>query len=319
MPISKHTNGYTCSCFNAETNQLLGKERKCVMILAIVFLVVFTSYMSIQNLQSSINEADGLGVTSLMCVYIAFGISCVFAPLVVRILSAKGVIVTSCLVHLVYAISNFYPRFWTILPTSVLLGLTSGPFWTAQGMYITTCSYIYADRSKKSPSHILSKYFSTFNIIFVWSTIIGNIMSSVLLNLQRPTDGSSTNVSILYTSTHNISIINGSEHMKHRCAIYFCPETGGNVAAANEKPDTEYLYYLLGLFVTFVAIGTGIAVICLPPLPKTPDGRQKTRSVSSVGACVGLLRNPTMILLCPSFVAYSWAEGFRWSDISHVS
>ena len=304
-------------CFNGNENQMTGKERRAVAILAVVFLVVFTSFTSIQNLQSSINEVDGLGVTSLMCLYIAALISCTFSPLAIRLSSAKGVIIVCCVVHLLYACSNLYPRFWTIIPTSLLLGCVTGPFWTAQGMYVTTCAFQYADRSKKDLGHTLGRYFSTFSIIYVWSYIIGNIMVSILLNLDNvkiPDDQIYSNVSTALNTS-----LNATQKPTHRCAVHYCPDFSESETPASQH-DNKYLYYLLGLFVACVAIGLGIAIFLLPPIPKMPRTTNSNRRVlSSLTSCGRLLADPTMSLLCPSILAFSWAEGLRWSDISHVS
>ena len=302
------------SCLKKDTNQISGKERRAVVILAIVFLIVLTSYISIQNLQSSINEEDGLGVTSLMCVYIASGVSCFVAPLAIRLVSVKGMIIISCMVHLLYACCNFYPMFWTIVPASVLLGTISGPLWTAQGMYITICAYIHTDRSTKNPSHVLGKYFGTFFGIYVWSNIIGNLMSSLLLNLNRiSNDENNTNVSQVYNLTiHQIG------RSAHRCGVHYCPKFSDFEHSTSAKLDTEYFNYLLCLFVAFVTVGLAISILILPPMPKSAKRKENTSAISSILSTVKLLRDPTMSLLCPSVIAYALAEAFRWTDVSHV-
>ena len=307
-------------CLRGETNRIRGRERRSVAILAVVFLLVFTSYISIQNLQSSINEEDGLGVMSLMCVYIAATISCVFAPLAIRVVSVKGVIIISCMVHLLYACSNFYPRFWTIIPTSVLLGSISGPFWTAQNMYTSTCSYIYAERCKKNAGQALSKFFSTFSVIFVWSNIIGNIMSSVLLNIGTESENNIfPNASVFLNTSLNDSGQNYSKIINYPCAVQYCPDFSGGKISTTTDSTKQYLYYLLGLFVACVGIAFGIAIIFLPPIPKASTNSQENVSVVySITSCGRALRKPTLFLLCPSFLAYSWGEGFRWSDVSQV-
>ena len=311
---TKNGTFYTWSCLKKDTNQISGKERRAVVILAIAFLIVLTSYISIQNLQSSINEEGGLGVTSLMCVYIASGVSCFVAPLAIRLVSVKGVIIISCMVHLLYACCNFYPVFWTIVPASVLLGSISGPLWTAQGMYITTCAYIHVGRSKKNPSHVLGKYFGTFFGIYVWSNIIGNLMSSLLLNLGRVSNYEiTTNVSKVYNLT--IHQIGGGTP---RCGVHYCPKFSNFVHSASAKLDKEYFYYLLGLFVAFVTVGLAISILILPPIPMSAKRKENTSTVSSISSTVKPLRDPTMSLLCPSVIAYALAEAFRWTDVSHV-
>ncbi|KAK3103106.1 hypothetical protein FSP39_016480 [Pinctada imbricata] len=301
---------------NPNTDSLEGKELRSVIVLSFVFLCVFTAFISIQNLQSSINEEGGLGIISLLCVYIFSTLSNIFAPLAIKILTAKWVIIVSCASHLLYAISNFYPRLYTLVPTSILLGCITGPFWTSQGMYITTCSFKYAERTKKNASHILGKFFSVFFFIYVWSSIIGNLLSSVLLNLKSDKPH---NLNI--TLTLNISNTSTSAKCCNRCVIEYCPRT----EIIKDKPeessqDKASLYYLLGAFVTCVFIGLLIASILLPPIPRGKPRGQSTShsSLSSLASCGTLLRKPTLLLLVPSFVAFSWAETFRWTDVTNA-
>ena len=312
-------------------DELIGKETRSVVVISIVFVAVFTSYNSIQNLQSSVNQEEGLGVLSLMCVYGTIIVSAIFAPVAIRTLSAKGVIILSCCIHILYAASNYYPTYWTILPASVILGSISGLFWAAQGTYITTCAYLNARRRAKDPDHVLGKYFSMFSTIFVASAVIGNIMSSVLLNMNLSNDNYLNNVETKNDTTLAINStlhLNESQPRSHNdsnggeliCAVDFCPYTSRSGSSKRLLEDRTSLYVLIGAFIGCIAIGLGIAVFFLPPLPKVSTAQVDDVSFRSAAlACAKILKDKKMMLLCPSFVAFGWAQSFRWTDITQVS
>jgi hypothetical protein len=71
------------------------------------------------NLQSSINAKDSLGTISLSAIYGALVVSCIFLPtLIIRRLTVKWALFFSMMCYLPYIASQFYPRFYTLVPVS---------------------------------------------------------------------------------------------------------------------------------------------------------------------------------------------------------
>jgi hypothetical protein len=99
---------------------LSGKERRTVITLSIIFVVVFSGFSGIQNLRSTLNNESGREVISLSAMYGCFLLSPFFAPgSFIRVLTAKGCVIICCIPHVLYAASNLYPVFWTLLLASV--------------------------------------------------------------------------------------------------------------------------------------------------------------------------------------------------------
>lgn len=74
---------------------------KNIGVLSFAFMVQFTAFQGIANLQSSINARDGLGTISLSAIYGAIVVSCIFLPtLLIRRLTAKW---TLCFSMVCYA------------------------------------------------------------------------------------------------------------------------------------------------------------------------------------------------------------------------
>ena len=96
---------------------------KNIIVVSLGFLFLFTAFQALQNLQSSIHTDERLGLASLSVIYAALMISCMFVPpIAIGSLGCKYTIMVSMAGYLVYTIANFYPRWWTLIPASVILG-----------------------------------------------------------------------------------------------------------------------------------------------------------------------------------------------------
>ena len=99
---------------------------KNVIFLSISFSTTAFAYQSLLNSQSSLNPVAGLGVASLTvsyCFTIIAGL--ILSSLMVR---KKGTIwtIAACMFcHIVYAVANMYPSWFTLIPTSVIVGKSS--------------------------------------------------------------------------------------------------------------------------------------------------------------------------------------------------
>ncbi|XP_046330267.2 protein unc-93 homolog A-like [Haliotis rufescens] len=230
---------------NGKDTTIEGKETRNCLILASVFLAAFTAYHALQNLQSSLNEEHDLGVFSLSAVYGAFVFSGILAPTVIRYFGIKRCIILSWVCHLIYTISNFYPAFYTLIPSSLLLGGISGFLWTSQSTYITACSYSLAKRTSQETYVVLSKLTGMFYCIFQTTQIPGNLVSSLILK-----QGTYDNV-----TTQAV------------CGADYCPlSTNGTDIST---PDHGVVDILLGIFITCDVLALVITLCFLSPLPKS--------------------------------------------------
>ncbi|XP_035681661.1 protein unc-93 homolog A-like [Branchiostoma floridae] len=159
---------------------------KNLLVLAVVFLVNFTAFRALQNLQSTLNSEAGLGVVSFSCVYASMVLSCLYAPFFIhKVGSCKWTVVTCLLGHALYTSSNFYPSWYTLVPSSVLLGASSGPLWTAQSTYLANSAQEYANILQHGTEGAMAKFNGVFYFLFDLSGISGNLISSLVLSTGR--------------------------------------------------------------------------------------------------------------------------------------
>ena len=96
---------------------------KNLLLIGLSWLFLFTAYSSISNLQSSLNNVDGLGTASLSTIYAALILSCLFLPTILMSkFGIKWTIFFSQLAYILYIAANIYPQYYTLIPTAIILG-----------------------------------------------------------------------------------------------------------------------------------------------------------------------------------------------------
>ena len=84
---------------------------------------------------------DGLGTASLATIYAALVVSCMFVPtIMIKRLTVKWTMVVSIFCYSLYIASQFYPEFYTLVPTAIVLGLGAAPMWSAKCTYLSQVS-----------------------------------------------------------------------------------------------------------------------------------------------------------------------------------
>lgn len=96
---------------------------KNVVVVSFAFLLLFTSFQSLQNLQSSLNKTGNLGLISLIIIYSSLIVSCMFIPpAMIGRIGCKWTLAASMACYAAFIAANYYPRWYTLGFTSVLLG-----------------------------------------------------------------------------------------------------------------------------------------------------------------------------------------------------
>lgn len=162
---------------------------KNIAMISLAFMVQFTAFQGTANLQSSINAAEGLGTVSLSAIYAALVVSCIFIPtFLIKRLTVKWTLCLSLLCYAPYIGSQFYPRFYTLVPAGVLLGLGAAPMWAAKATYLTQVGGIYAKLTDQPVDGIIVRFFGFFFLAWQTAELWGNLVSS-LGNYNRSFDG----------------------------------------------------------------------------------------------------------------------------------
>ena len=189
---------------------------KNVLLISISFLLLFTAYESMSKLQSSINsvgaliaaryeycdscvwrQVANLGTWSNSAVYASLILSSCFLPsLLIRRLGVKWSLVLSVLCYSFYIAAQFYPEFYTLVPTAVVLGMGAAPLWIAKCSYLTQVqahpshplhstrnfsiqiAHRLAAIDNVEPEPIVVKFFGIFFFFFQCNSILGNTINT---------------------------------------------------------------------------------------------------------------------------------------------
>ncbi|KAG8504734.1 Protein unc-93-A [Galemys pyrenaicus] len=132
------------------------------------------------------------------------------------------------------------PRY-TLIPTSILLGLGAAPLWAAQSTYLTIMGKRRAEAAGGAGKDVVSQYFGVFFLVFQSSGVWGNLISSLVLG-QMPTKEPIP------------------EERLQFCGASDCPaaEVPTN---STQRPSQELVYTLLGVYT-----GSGVLAVLLVAL-----------------------------------------------------
>jgi len=195
---------------------------KNLFLISFSFLLLFVAFESMSKLQSSINVVGGLGVWSNAMVYASLILSCMFLPsIMIDKLTVKWALVVSVFCYSSYIAAQFYPEFYTLLPTAFVLGLGAAPMWSAKCTYLTQVAHRFAKLEGSDPEAIVIRFFGIFFFFFQCNSILGNIISTAVL--------SSGNETYVQLSDHDMAL----------CGRSFCSQ---QAAESVKVPPSEDLF-----------------------------------------------------------------------------
>lgn len=154
--------------------------RKNLVFLCISFIMMFSVFRAIQNLQSSINTKDHLGIISMGCLHGTMFLTCLWAPSMINRVSAKWALVCGMFSFLTWTGANFYPKFYTLIPTAVFSGCGQGILWTAEVSYILKLAFDSSKITKNGIDKQVFRFHGIFLACFQTTHIWGNLLSSLI-------------------------------------------------------------------------------------------------------------------------------------------
>ncbi|XP_012557670.2 UNC93-like protein isoform X1 [Hydra vulgaris] len=274
---------------------------KNLVIMSVSFFFLYAAYLPLQNIQSSLHKDPALGFGSLSAIYASGILSCCFLPnVLIAMFKLKTLLILSIFSFPLYVLANFVPRWSTILPASILLGLSGAVMWTCQSIYITQIATSYADTIKFPKDSLVSKFFSIFYFFFQFSQIVGNgVSSAVLTNVKN--DKLTANF-LRSTGSFNVQNIT--------CGAKYCPS---GVAITNaETLHINIIYKLMSILLSFTLIGILIAFF-MDPLSE----EAKTNQMPKLKLCFSTiknLKNPMILLLVPITIFNGMEQGFVYGE-----
>ncbi|XP_059177436.1 protein unc-93 homolog A-like [Physella acuta] len=257
---------------------------KTHLALSISNLLVYTSYNGIQNIQSSINDKDDLGIFTLATVYTTVFLLAPFATIVIRKFGCKNLLLLSWASMGLFAGANFYPRFSTLIPASFLIGACGTCIGVINNIYLAAASDRYIKNKKlgsEKRHQILSIFFGAFFTFFEASQISGNLTSSLVLFTNSP--GSADNATFDHTTP---------------CGADMC-YLNSTASSHIKRPSQDTLYMLFGIFLGCVALGFLVSLFLLPRL-RLPEPAVPRSVCQEMMSCFKVLVSLEFALLLPA-------------------
>ncbi|RUS86004.1 hypothetical protein EGW08_006216, partial [Elysia chlorotica] len=160
---------------------------KNLIVLCLGFIFVYSSFRAIQNLQSSVNGGQDLGVITMTVVHISMVFSSLLAPIIINVFTAKWAMCGGVMCFLAWFSAHVHPTFWTLVPTSVLVGLGQAVIWNAESSYVLKLAFDSAAASgnRDNLDHEMFRFHGIFLACFQSTHIWGNLISSLLLSWYK--------------------------------------------------------------------------------------------------------------------------------------
>ncbi|CAF0796002.1 unnamed protein product [Brachionus calyciflorus] len=271
---------------------------KNLIVVGLSWVFLFTAYSSIANLQSSLNSEKGLGTVSLSTIYVTLVLSCIFLPtILMKKLGIKWTIFISQLAYILYIAANVFPKYYTLVPTAIILGLGAAPLWTAKCTFLTDLGTLYAKLSGETAEIVINRFFGIFFAMFQSGNIWGNIISSTVL--KPIVDENSTFVS-------NITF----------CGVNDCPGSG---SVEIKKPQKSTVYLLCGIYIGCALFAAFLIFTFINSYRKLGLKHSKEEQKTPVELLVNTLRhikNKNQILIIPLTLWSGFEQAYISADFT---
>lgn len=278
---------------------------KNVSAISCAFMLQFTAFQGAANLQSSINAEGGLGTLSLSTVFAALVISCIFVPsIMIKTLTVKWTLCVAMCCYIPYIAAQFYPTFYTLIPTAVILGIGGAPMWAAESTYITQAASVYAKLTDQPVDAIIVRFFGFFYFAWQMADTWGNLISSLVLS----------------SPAHGSAIETNSTGYDH-CGANFCPLTS---SAEGTEVSVE-IYEIMGIYIACIILAVLLIAIFVDPLTRYGEKRKGERRNSTTEELSGLqllaatfvqLKKPYQLLLIPMTIYIGIEQAFVMADFT---
>ncbi|XP_065194173.1 protein unc-93 homolog A-like [Sycon ciliatum] len=281
-----------------------------LIMMSVCFFFVFTAYSALQNLQASLNTS---GKTCLAVLYGMLLVSCFITPPLVQRLSPRITMVICMSIHCAFTAANYYPSEYVLLPACGLLGLASAPLWTAQQIYVTTSAHMYheytktpaatvgsskqgsaaaAGEAESTIDKVLGRFNGIFFLIFQFTQIAGNLISSLALHAT----GAGQQLDENATCSHSNA-------------------TGNNTSSGTDVKDSVR-YTLLSVYLACDVAGVLLCLFCLRSLSKSVSEYKATDLKSSCLATLRRVIDPYMLLLIPVVIYSGMQQAYIFAEFT---
>ncbi|XP_070168283.1 UNC93-like protein isoform X1 [Polyergus mexicanus] len=277
-----------------------------ILAIGCAFMVNFTAFMGASNLQSSINADQSLGTFTLSAIYGSLLFSNIFLPaLIISWLGCKWTMSVSILTYMPFIASQFYPKFYTMIPAGLSVGLGGGPLWCAKCTYLTVAAEAYSTVSDLSANVLVTRFFGLFFMFYQMAQVWGNIISSAVLSYG------------LETVTNNVTL--NSSIVAEKCGANFCGVSGIEDENPNlQRPPIERIYLISGIYLGCMILACLIIAFGVDSLSRYDRGRARlvkgTSGFKLLAVTLKLLKEKNQLLILPIILFIGAEQAFLFAD-----
>lgn len=248
---------------------------KNVLLIGFAFMIHFTAFWGASNLQSSVNSEAALGTFTLASIYGSLLLSNILLPaLVMKWLGCKWTIALTFIVYMPFILSQFHPKFYTLIPAGLAVGLGGGPLWCAKCTYLTIISEAYAKIAGINSETVVTRFFGIFFMFYSFSQVWGNLISSAVLS-SGDVAASNETMSFFINTTKSTDI----EEVSNKCGANFCPGVITSDAVPNLVPPPSYKINMIASIYFFCMVAAVLIVsVGVDKMSRYRKGRKVTRT-----------------------------------------
>lgn len=279
---------------------------KNILVIGLAFMVNFTAFMGATNLQSSINADQSLGTFTLASIYGSLIFSNIFLPaLIISWLGCKWTISLSILAYVPLMAAQFYPKFYTMIPAGLLVGIGAAPLWCAKCTYLSVAAEAYAAVSDVATDVLVTRFFGLFFMFYQMAQVWGNLISSAVL--------SHGDESVPANGTLNSTVV------AEVCGANFC---GAASAAADtpklERPPEERIHLISGIYLGCMVLASLIVAFGVDSLSRYDRNRISSSAglsgVKLLAVTLKLLKEKCQLLILPIIMFIGAEQAFLFAD-----
>lgn len=262
-----------------ETSSSLDQPLRVIIILGIAWFFIFSAFGVIEMIQSSLGDHMELRLLTFALLHLMKAFGSLFGPVVFKRFTAKRALVAGFLCHTLFLAANFYPRWYTIVPTGILVGFASAFIWISFSLYVTVCAVQRAEMTGQTRAAVLSKFNAGMILMYSLSYSIGCLVTMAImpfLHVSRGDSPNSTSIALANVTEdcrQNISV--STEMDSPRCGPAFClieMNVEANQTCLNTPNHEISAINATPLLIALVALnflGVSVSIFCLDDLPHT--------------------------------------------------
>ncbi|CAH1171251.1 unnamed protein product [Phaedon cochleariae] len=152
---------------------MIDKSFVNVILLGISFMLIFTAFQTMGNIQKTITDSiykddpsfDVKAFYSLAIIYVFFSVFNWSAPSVISLIGPKFSMVAGGITYLLFIMSFLIPMSWLLYLMSAVIGIGAAMIWTGQGNYLTL----------NSSKRYISRNSGVFWALLQLSMFLGNL------------------------------------------------------------------------------------------------------------------------------------------------